>query len=249
MFALGARHYYRGEFEQAQQVYTRSFYERNWISVMHKAYTMPLTGRSDEARAAVQQLLTLYPGFTIERGLQFYRGHCFKDTYLINMQTALLQAGLPSQLGPQLLDKIQVPPVRVQRVNGYPLEYRDIGSGEPIVFVHGALSDFRVFADVELPITARHRCIAYSQRCFGSQPDTCSAPPASFQVPVDDLVAFIESLNPGPVHLVTYSMGFKIAAAAAATRPELIKSMVHFEPVAEALAAEQLNTATSAARD
>jgi pimeloyl-ACP methyl ester carboxylesterase/DNA-binding winged helix-turn-helix (wHTH) protein len=243
LFGTGARHFYRGEYLQSHAAFTRSFNDRNWLSQLHMAYTLPLIGRVDEGREAVKKLLYLNPGFTVEKALQFYKAHCFDEKYLAAMQGALQQAGLPSRLDNQSLERIQVPPVRVRRINGYPAEYLDLGKGEPIVFVHGAISDYRAWADFELPISKRQRYIAYSRRCFGSQPDTCSQPPRNFQTYVDDLAAFVESLGTGPVHLVGYSSGSNISSVLAATRPDLVKSATLFELVEDNLVATDLSIA------
>lgn len=235
LFGLGNRHYYRGEYEQAHAIWLRAFNDRNWISANHLAYTLPLIGRLDEARESVRKTLALYPGFTIEKALQFYKSSCFDDQYLATMQSALQQAGLPSRMPSPSPQRLDVPPVRVKTVNGYPVEYLDLGSGEPIVFLHGAIADYRAWGDLELPISARQRFISYSQRCFGSQPGTCKDPPQSYQTYVDDLAAFVEALELGPVHLVGWSSGARLAGTLAAMRPELVKSTVLFEPVEEAL--------------
>ena len=248
LFGLGNRHYYLGEYEQAHATWLRAFNDRNWISTNHLAYTLPLIGRLEEARESVRKTLALYPGFTIEKALQFYKSSCFDDKYLATMQTALEQAGLPSRVTAPSPQRLNVPPVRVKTVNGYPLEYLDLGSGEPILFVHGAIADYRSWGDLELPISARQRFISYSQRCYGSQPDTCKDPPASYQTYVDDLAAFIESLESGPVHLVGWSSGAKLAGVLAATRPELVKSAVLFEPVDGALSLPAADAAVEEAR-
>ncbi len=143
LFGLGAQHFYRGEFAHSHAAFARAFNERNWLSHMHMAYTLPLIGRVDEAREAVKKLLYLNPGFTIEKALQFHKGHCFNDQYLAAMRGALQQAGLPTREDTPNLNRIQVPQVQVRRINGYPAEYLDLGRGEPIVFVHGSLGDYR----------------------------------------------------------------------------------------------------------
>ncbi len=243
LFGPGARHFYRGEYQQSHAAFTRAFNDRNWLSHLHMAYTLPLIGRVDESHASVKKLLTLNPGFTIEKALQFYKAHCFNDQYLAAMQGALQQAGLPTRRDTANLNRIQVPQVKIRKVNGYSTEYLDLGSDEPIVFVHGAISDYRAWADFELPISKRQRYIAYSRRCFGSQPDTCSQPPVNFQTYVDDLAAFIESLNAGPAHLVGWSSGANITSVLAATRPDLVKSAIHFELVDDKLIVDEASLA------
>ena len=77
----------------------------------------------------------------------------------------------------------------VRTPDGVDISVREWGNPEgwPILFVHGMPADYRAWGDFELPISARQRYISYSQRCFGSQPDTCKDPPASYQTYVDDL--------------------------------------------------------------
>src|SRR5215475_7393230 len=50
-------------------------------------------------------------------------------------------------------------------VNGVRLSYVEQGSGEPVVFVHGAFSDLRVWEPVKEEVAKRYRFIAYTQRC------------------------------------------------------------------------------------
>ncbi len=61
LFGLAKRHFYLGEYEQAHAMFLRAFNDRNWLSPMQLAYTLPLIGRTDEAREAVKKLLALYP--------------------------------------------------------------------------------------------------------------------------------------------------------------------------------------------
>ena len=49
-------------------------------------------------------------------------------------------------------------------VNGYELAYVEQGQGEPVIFVHGGLQDYRMWSE-QLPKFATHyRAIAYSRR-------------------------------------------------------------------------------------
>lgn len=55
-------------------------------------------------------------------------------------------------------------------VNGVTLSYVDEGAGEPVVLVHGALSDRRVWS-AQIPALAKDfRVIAYTQRYYGTAP-------------------------------------------------------------------------------
>lgn len=141
-------HYYRNEYEhayeQAYQVFMRSFNERNWLSHLQLGYTLPYLGRLEEARSAINSLQHLRPGFTIENALEFYRMFCFNDDFLRKIHKALLLSGLPSR-GHISSDLSIIEPLRAKtlKVNGTTLEYMDVEQGEPIIFVHGSISDYR----------------------------------------------------------------------------------------------------------
>ena len=51
-------------------------------------------------------------------------------------------------------------------VNGARLRYIEQGSGEPIVFVHGARHDLRAWEPVREAVAKRYRFIAYNPEIF-----------------------------------------------------------------------------------
>jgi hypothetical protein len=59
------------------------------------AYTLPLLGRTDEARVHVAVLLKMRPAFTIREADAYYRTWCFAPPFREKMQQALRAAGLP----------------------------------------------------------------------------------------------------------------------------------------------------------
>ena len=89
------------------------------------------------------------------------------------------------------------------------------GAGEPIVFVHGAFSDLRVWEPIREEVAKRYRFIAYTQRYFGTDPWPDDGKNFNIETHADDLAKFITSLNAGPVHVVTRSRGGGVAMAAA----------------------------------
>lgn len=125
-------------------------------------------------------------------------------------------------------------PLKVKGLDiaGYNLEYVDTGEGEPIVFVHGAISDYRTWSAYQKPIADSARYISYSRRHYGSQdwPETVPTEDDQKQH-ASDLAALIKSLDVGPVHLVSWSNSGKTIAILGATHPELIKSITQYEPV------------------
>ncbi len=118
---------------------------------------------------------------------------------------------------------------REVEVNGVRLQYIEQGSGEPIVFVHGAPHDLRAWESVREEIAKRYRFIAYTQRYFGTQPWPDEGKNYSIATHADDLAKFITSLNAGPVHLVGWSHGGLVAVIAALSDPSLLRSLILYE--------------------
>ena len=228
---LAKTHYFERDFAAAHRAFMKAFNERNWVSHLQLAYTLPHLGRLEEAREAVRRLRFLYGGMTVERALEHYELLCFPDSFLADMRTALVAAGLPSRGDASDLDAIEMPRPTVIEVNGFDLEYVDEGEGEPVVFVHGAISDHRTWGFYLAPISERHRYVSYSQRYFGTQPWADEGERFGTGDQADDLVAFVEALDTGPVHLVSWSSGVQAALVATVRRPELFLSAVHYEPV------------------
>jgi len=115
------------------------------------------------------------------------------------------------------------------QVNGVRLQYLEQGSGEPIVFVHGAPSDLRIWEPVRKKIAKRYRFIAYTQRYFGTEPWPDEGKNFSVTTLADDLAKFITLLNAGPVHLVGWSYGGLVAVTAAVSDPSLVRSLILYE--------------------
>ena len=121
--------------------------------------------------------------------------------------------------------------VKTMDVNGARLAYVEQGRGEPVVFVHGAIADYRIWDRQRAALAADgYRAIAYTQRYFGTAPWRPEWPPFGEQTHSDDLVAFIRGLGAGPVHVVAWSYAGHVALNAALNYPDLVKSAFVFEP-------------------
>ncbi len=115
-------------------------------------------------------------------------------------------------------------------VNGVSLAYRQVGTGEPVVLVHGGLSDLRTWAAQLDPLGARCRVIAYSRRY--ARPNEAIVPGAADPMPVhvEDLVALLHTLRAAPAHLVGNSWGAFICLLTAIEHPDVVRSLVLEEP-------------------
>lgn len=121
-------------------------------------------------------------------------------------------------------------------VNGYDMPYLDVGEDRgrpPLVCVHGSLNDFRVWSCVLGPLTQRHRVIAVSLRHFFPERWDGLSDTYSIAQHVQDVIAFIEKLDLGPVDLMGHSRGGHICFRVAQARPDLLRRLVLAEPGGE----------------
>ena len=228
---IAKTHYVKREFAKAYAMFLNAYDERNWLSHLQLAYTLPYLGRIDDARESVQRLRDLNPGITLESALEVYRTMCFPDSFLDDMKTALIAAGLGSRGDSENYDNLVLPRAELVNIDGHNVEYLSVGQGEPIVFVHGAVSDYRTWGFYLLPISESHRYVSYSRKYFGTQdwPDEGE----NYSQPgfAHELIGLIEALELGAVHVVSWSTGVTPALIAMAERPDLFKSALLYEPV------------------
>jgi pimeloyl-ACP methyl ester carboxylesterase len=100
-----------------------------------------------------------------------------------------------------------------------------MGSGPPVVLVHGAAADAESFRLLE-PLLARHfTVVTVDRRGRRGSPDE---PEYAIESEFDDLVAVVESLE-GPVAVFGHSFGANVAFGAA-LRSSNVSKLVVYEP-------------------
>jgi pimeloyl-ACP methyl ester carboxylesterase len=117
-----------------------------------------------------------------------------------------------------------------QRVNGYDIAYVELGSGPPLVCVHGTLGDFRVWSPVMGPLSRHHRIISLSLRHFFPEHWNGEGTDYTIAQHVADMIGFTAALDAGPVDLMGHSRGGHIAFRVAEQRPDLLRRLVLAEP-------------------
>lgn len=110
------------------------------------------------------------------------------------------------------------------------LEYRETGTGDPVILVHGTLGDLRSWDPQVEALAEHHRVISYSRRHH--HPNRCCAdgPAYSAALHADDLVELMTWLGVGPAHVVGSSYGAYTALFLAARHPERVRRLVLSEP-------------------
>ncbi len=118
-------------------------------------------------------------------------------------------------------------------INGTDLAYIEHGRGQPVVFVHGGIGDYREW-NLQMPaFAASLRVIALS--CRGAWPNRKVEPDEEITLDtfVEDLASFIKTLDLAPVHLVGHSSPGGFGGLILAYRyPEQLRSLVLLEPPA-----------------
>ena len=125
------------------------------------------------------------------------------------------------------------------RLDGVDLSSTDLGSGDPLLLVHGTGAYSAIWGDAPAQLAGSHRVIVYDRRGFGaSQGERAKHPHQHAQ----DAAALLEHLGAIPVVVVGWSGGGVIALDLAASRPELVGSLVLIEPAVSLILAPSAGT-------
>lgn len=137
------------------------------------------------------------------------------------MTASATDSGLPLPAG-AVLRRYEVP--------GGPLaalEVTTTGDGSPVVLLPGFTGSKEDFRAVVAPLAgAGHRALAYDQRGQFASPGPDDPGAYTVEALAGDLLALIDVLDAGPVHVVGHSFGGLVARAATLKRPEAVRSLV-----------------------
>jgi pimeloyl-ACP methyl ester carboxylesterase len=101
--------------------------------------------------------------------------------------------------------------------------YDDHGDGEPLVLMHGGLTDSRFLEPNLGPLVERFHVYTPDRRGHGRTPDVDG--PITYQLMADDTIRFLEQVVGGPAHLVGHSDGAVVAMLVAMQRPDLVRRL------------------------
>lgn len=130
----------------------------------------------------------------------------------------------------QLSSAGAAPQLKQVTIDGTAFSYQEQGDGAPVVFIHGCCSDLRSWEGQREAIASKRRFIAFNLRYHGNSPWPDDGSKYSIKTHVDDVAGFIKALNAGPVDIVGWSYSGPIVFLVALQHPELVRSLMVYEP-------------------
>jgi 3-oxoadipate enol-lactonase len=112
------------------------------------------------------------------------------------------------------------------KVNGTALWYSDEGAGDPVLVIHGAGNDGRMWAQDIAPLAQTHRVITYNRRGFVGSGRAVK----DWKIHGEDASGLTESLSLASVSVVAHSAGSIVALDLAVRHPQLVDRLVLLEP-------------------
>ena len=106
------------------------------------------------------------------------------------------------------------------------MAYKEVGSGDPIILVHGSASDYRVWATQYDVLAKSHRVIGVSLRHFYPEQWNGEGDGFSIKQHAADIVSFVQQLKLGRVHLLGHSRAGSVVIEVAKSHPEILRTLI-----------------------
>lgn len=124
---------------------------------------------------------------------------------------------------------LDLTPTPVTLASGIVLNHARAGAGPTVIFIHGAMGDWRAWAPQWDAFTAQFDCIAYSRRYSHPNPNPLTARAHNALIDAEDLEGLMDALGIAQAILVGSSYGGFTALAMAIRAPERVRAVVSVE--------------------
>ena len=128
---------------------------------------------------------------------------------------------MPDTVNPSLWPEPQLS--RAALANGVALAYEIAGAGMPLVFIHGAMGDWRSWDKQWTRFTRHFRCLRYSRRYSYPNANSMPSPDHSALIEAQDLRLLLDHVGWESAILVGSSYGSFTALALALSEPPMMR--------------------------
>ncbi|HKO90369.1 MAG TPA: alpha/beta hydrolase [Polyangiaceae bacterium] len=110
------------------------------------------------------------------------------------------------------------------------LYYREVGSGSPLLLIHGSGGHADLFEKAVPTLAERHRVIVYDRRGHSRSGSKPAPLQGHLKSHADDAAQLLEKLGAAPATVIGWSSGGLIALCLALEHPELVTRLIVCEP-------------------
>jgi non-heme chloroperoxidase len=119
-------------------------------------------------------------------------------------------------------------------VNGVTLSFVEKGTGQPVILIHGILSDYRAWPALMDALSTSYWTLSYSRRCsYPNQRKDYEN--STVENNAEDLAQLLKAKIAAPAHLIGHSYGAFTALYCAYKNPKLVRSLVLVDPYVPSL--------------
>ncbi len=119
------------------------------------------------------------------------------------------------------------------RINGIEINYRESGSGFPILFIHGFTGNLSNWAFQMPALNPHFRPITYDQRGHGHSDKPTRKQDYSMDLMADDAFRLLQHLEIEQCYVAGHSMGGMVAQQLVLEHPEAVQALVLVDTAAE----------------
>jgi pimeloyl-ACP methyl ester carboxylesterase len=115
-------------------------------------------------------------------------------------------------------------------VNGTSIYYERVGSGPPLLFIHGALGDASRFTSMSERFAGEYTVVTYDRRGHSRSPRGNDWKPISLGEQADDAAGLLRALSLAPAHVYGSSGGAIVALNLVIRHPAVVQCAILHEP-------------------